>query len=86
MTRAVLRDGPMPDPVAQLQALVRLATISRLDPADTDWGPFDALMALLPELFPAMHSALSRELVAGHSMLYRWRGRADGPPTELMAR
>ena len=58
MTRAVLRDGPMPDAVAHLQALVRLGTISRLDPADTDWGPFDALMALLPELFPATHSAL----------------------------
>ena len=75
----------MPDPVAHLQALVRLATISRLDPADTDWGPFDALIALLPELYPATHSALSRELVAGHSMLYRWPGRTDGPPTVLMA-
>ncbi len=75
----------MPDPVAHLQALVRLATISRLDPADTDWGPFDALIALLPELYPATHSALSRELAAGHSMLYRWPGRTDGPPTVLMA-
>jgi carboxypeptidase PM20D1 len=75
----------MPDPVAHLQALVRLATISRFNPADTDWGPFDALIALLPELYPAAHSALSRELVAGHSMLYRWPGRTDGPPTVLMA-
>ncbi|QNE46484.1 M20/M25/M40 family metallo-hydrolase [Glaciihabitans sp. INWT7] len=75
----------MPDPVANLQALVRLATISRLDPADTDWAPFDALIALLPELYPATHSALSRELVGGHSMLYRWKGRTDASPTVLMA-
>jgi carboxypeptidase PM20D1 len=75
----------MPDPVAHLQALLRLATISRLEVADTDWGPFDALVALLPELYPAAHSVLSREMVAGHSMLYRWPGRTDGPPTVLMA-
>ena len=43
MTRAVSQDGPVPDPVAHLPALVRLATISRLNPADTDWGPLDTL-------------------------------------------
>ena len=75
----------MPDPVAHLQALVRLATISRLDSSGTDWAPFDALISLLPELYPATHTALSRELVNGHSMLYRWPGRTDGPPTVLMA-
>lgn len=75
----------MPDPVAHLQALVRLATISRPDPSDTDWAPFDALIDLLPQLYPATHAALSRELIDGYSMLYRWRGRTDGPPTVLMA-
>lgn len=75
----------MADPVAHLQALVRLATISRPNPSDTDWAPFDALIALLPDLYPATHAVLSRELVMGYSMLYRWRGRTDGPPTVFMA-
>ena len=77
-------DG-MSDPVANLQALVRLPTISRLDPKDTDWAPFRAFVNLLPILYPATHGALDREFVNDYSMLYRWKGRTDGPPTVLMA-
>lgn len=75
----------MSDPVANLQALVRLPTISRLDPADTDWAPFRAFAELLPTLYPASHGILSREMVAEYSMLYRWKGHSDGAPTVLMA-
>lgn len=75
----------MSDPVANLQALVRLPTISRLDPADTDWVPFRAIAELLPGLYPASHGILTREMVAEYSMLYRWKGAADGAPTVLMA-
>jgi carboxypeptidase PM20D1 len=75
----------MPDPVANLRSIVRLATVSRLDPADTDWAPFRELIALLPTLYPATHATLTRELVGGYSMLYRWKGRSDGAPTVLMA-
>lgn len=75
----------MPDPVAHLQTLVRFATVSRLPVTDTDWVPFDAFIAALPELYPATHSALTREIVDGHSMLYRWVGRTEGRPTVLMA-
>jgi carboxypeptidase PM20D1 len=75
----------MSDPVANLQALVRLRTVSRADPTETDWAPFRELIALLPRLYPATHDTLTRELVAEHSMLYRWKGRSDGPPTVLMA-
>ena len=77
-------DG-MSDPVANLQALVRLPTISRPDPTDTDWAPFRAFVNLLPILYPATHGALDREIVNDYSMLYRWKGRTDGPPTVLMA-
>ena len=77
-------DG-MSDPLANLQALVRLPTISRPDPKDTDWAPFRAFVNLLPILYPATHGALDREIVNDYSMLYRWKGRTDGPPTVLMA-
>jgi carboxypeptidase PM20D1 len=68
-----------------LRALVRFPTISHSDPAETDWKTFDAFVAALPELYPALHSTLDRELVAGHSMLYRWKGRTEGSPSVLMA-
>lgn len=79
-------NGGMTDnAVARLQALVRLPTVSRLDPGETDWAPFAELVALLPALYPAVHATLERELVDGHSMLYHWKGRGEGPATVLMA-
>jgi carboxypeptidase PM20D1 len=73
------------DAVERLRAMVRLPTISRLDTADTDWDPFHRFIALLPELYPAVHATLERELVNEFSMLYRWTGQSEGPPTVLMA-
>src|SRR5450830_1732487 len=83
--RGLRETGVMSDPVAHLQALVRIPTISRLDANDTDWAPFREFVDLLPSLYPAAHGALSREIVAGHSLLYRWRGGTDDAPTVLMA-
>ena len=68
----------MPDPVAHLQALVRLATISRLPVTDTEWAPYDDFIDPLPELYPATHTTPTREMVKGHSMIYRWAGRTNG--------
>lgn len=71
--------------IANYQRLVRLPTMSRLDSADVEWGPFDEFLRVLPEMYPALHAALDREIVKGHSLLYRWRGTEDGPVTVLMA-
>ncbi|MFJ3391844.1 M20/M25/M40 family metallo-hydrolase [Leifsonia aquatica] len=58
--------------------------MSRNDVALTDWAAFDAFIAALPGLYPAVHAALEREQ-HGHSLLYRWRGSAPtGRPTILM--
>jgi carboxypeptidase PM20D1 len=75
----------MANPVRNLQALVQLPTVSRLDVEETDWAPFRQFVDLLPALYPALHAQLEREIVAGHSLLYRWRGRTDDRPTVLMA-
>lgn len=72
-------------PLDRLRELVRFPTISRLDPAETDWAPFRGFIDRLPLLYPATHGALDRELVGEYSMLYHWEGRAAGPPTVLMA-
>ena len=80
------QNGAMTDTaVTRLQALLRLPTISRQNLEETEWAVFDEFVALLPSLYPAVHSNLERELVNGHSMLYRWRGRSEGPATVLMA-
>src|SRR6188768_3705177 len=72
-------------PVEHLRELVRLPTMSRTEVEQTDWAPFDAVIEALPRLYPALHGALTREIIADHSLLYRWKGTDDGPPTVLMA-
>jgi carboxypeptidase PM20D1 len=77
--------GSVAGSIDRFRRLVRIPTVSRIDEAQTDWAQFDAFIDALPQLYPATHSALERELVGGHSMLYRWAGSEDGPPTVLMA-
>jgi len=72
-------------PIERFQTLLRIPTISRTVVSETDWEPFDDFVATLPSLYPALHGALDLEVVAGYSLLYRWRGRTEGAPTVLMA-
>jgi carboxypeptidase PM20D1 len=71
--------------LSNLQALVRIPTISRLDESEMDWEPFVAFREKLAELYPETHRALELESVDGHSMLFRWAGTSRGEPTVLMA-
>lgn len=71
--------------VARLQQLVRVPTMSRSDPAETDWAAFDRFRALLAELYPLSHSALEVHSIARHSLLLRWVGLSDASPLVLMA-
>jgi carboxypeptidase PM20D1 len=72
-------------PVERFRALLRIPTISRLDLESVDWPQFERFVSLLPELYPGVHGALTREIVAGHSLLYRWAGRSAKAPTLLLA-
>src|SRR5690554_604829 len=72
-------------PVSRLQALIRIPTVSHIDESETEWAHFTRLIDLLPGLYPLTHEHLERELVAGHSMLYHWRGREEGLVSVLMA-
>ena len=69
----------------RFRTLLRIPTVSRADPADTDWTVFDDFQATVAELYPLLHEALELEVIAGHSLLYRWAGRDSGDPTVLMA-
>jgi carboxypeptidase PM20D1 len=72
-------------PVERFRALLRIPTVSRVDETKTKWKHFDHFIALLPELYPLTHTMLAREIVDGHSMLYRWTGLTEGGSTVLMA-
>jgi carboxypeptidase PM20D1 len=72
-------------PVDRFRALLRIPTISRLDTEQVDWQQFDRFVTLLPQLYPGVHNSLRREIVADHSLLYRWPGVSGEAATVLLA-
>ncbi|HEX4401336.1 MAG TPA: M20/M25/M40 family metallo-hydrolase [Galbitalea sp.] len=72
-------------PVERFRAMLQLPTISRVDTGMTEWQHFDRFVTLLPQLYPGVHKLLTREIVADHSLLYRWAGRSADAPTILLA-
>ena len=75
----------MATPVDRFQELLRIPTISRNDVELTDWAQFEAFRSALARLYPTAHAALELEVIAEHSLLYRWPGSGTGDPTVLMA-
>ena len=57
-----------------LAEAVRLRTVSHQDAARNDWAEWDRLHAWLGATYPAAHAAMTREVVAGHTLVYRWPG------------
>jgi carboxypeptidase PM20D1 len=57
-----------------LAEAVRLRTVSHQDAARNDWPEWDRLHAWLEATYPAAHAAMTREVVAGHTLVYRWPG------------
>jgi carboxypeptidase PM20D1 len=72
-------------PIERFRALLRMPTVSRYDESLIDWAPFDEFLSALPRLYPALHAKLDRQIVDGHSLLYRWAGTSSASPAVLMA-
>jgi carboxypeptidase PM20D1 len=74
------------EPLAErLSRALQVVTVSRGDGAPADLGALRELHRRLEKSFPRLHGALEREVVAGGSLLYRWRGRdAAAAPILLM--
>lgn len=71
--------------VQRLRRAVQFATISYSDPARRPDAAFIGLRDYLAQAFPRAHAALQREVVAGHSLFYTWRGSQPAlPPLLLM--
>jgi carboxypeptidase PM20D1 len=69
-----------------LAGALRFRTISHQDSALFDAGAFREFHAYLAETYPGVHSACEREIVAEHSVLFRWPGSDPSlQPILLMA-
>jgi carboxypeptidase PM20D1 len=70
----------------RLAAAIRFETISWNEERAPDAAAFAGFAAFLEESYPAAHHAMTREVVGGHSLLYRWAGaRSDEKPIGLIA-
>ncbi len=69
-----------------LAEAVRIRTVSHQDAAANDPREWDRLHAWLQATYPAAHAAMTRTVVAGHTLIYTWPGRDPArPPFILMA-
>ncbi|SDQ98912.1 M20/M25/M40 family metallo-hydrolase [Microbacterium sp. cf332] len=71
--------------VERFRELLRIPTVSHVDPSQTDAAAFASFREALPRLYPALHEALEWETVGEHALLYRWRGAEAREPLVLMA-
>ncbi len=81
--------APPPPPIdaaaiERLAGAVRFPTVSN-EGGQYDAAAFDGLADYLQRSFPRTHAALTREAVAGHSLLYSWRGRDPSLEPILLA-
>ena len=67
-----------------LAEAVRIPTVSREDRSLIDRAPFDEFHAFLARTYPRVHQDLTREVVAGYSLLYAWEGADPGAPAVLL--
>ncbi|MCC4249650.1 MULTISPECIES: M20/M25/M40 family metallo-hydrolase [Microbacterium] len=72
-------------PVERFRELLAIPTVSHVDPSRTDTARFADFRAALERLYPLVHTHLEREIVAGHALLYRWRGGSGAEPLVLLA-
>jgi carboxypeptidase PM20D1 len=68
----------------RLAEAVRLRTVSHQTPAENDTAEWDKLHAWLQSTYPAAHAAMSREVVAGHTLIYTWTGRDPALPAIIL--
>ena len=67
-----------------LAEAVRIRTISHQDPRDNDTAEWERLHQWLQDSYPAAHAAMTRELVAGHTLVYTWPGTDPALPAVVL--
>jgi len=67
-----------------LAQAVRIRTVSHQDPGENDWAEWDRFHGWLQSTYPAAHAAMTREVVAGHTLVYTWTGADASLPAVLL--
>lgn len=67
-----------------LSGMVRCQTISNADPDTVDYEEFDKLHAYLKQTYPRLHRTLTRTVINGHSLLYRWEGNGESSKQPIL--
>ncbi len=78
-------DASHDEALARFRELLRIPTVSHADESLIDWQPFSDFHAAVERLYPRLHATLAREVVDGHSLLYRWPGASASDPLVVMA-
>jgi len=68
----------------RLAAAIRLRTVSSHDQPELNRDQFLALHGQLQRDYPKAHALLQREVIGGHSLLYRWQGSEPQAAPMLM--
>ncbi len=69
-----------------LAQAIRFQTVSHQDKADDQPVEWDRLQAWLQTTYPAIHAATTREVIAGQTLVYTWKGADPSlAPIVLMA-
>ncbi|WP_321397518.1 M20/M25/M40 family metallo-hydrolase [Emcibacter sp.] len=74
-TTAEMNLLPLQDSLDRLSRAIRIRTISPEDPAEFNPDAFAAFHKFLEQNFPLAHGNLEKQVLAGHSLLYKWPGK-----------
>jgi carboxypeptidase PM20D1 len=73
-----VKPKPGPEPLEgfeqRLAQALRFRTVASASPAETNPAPVVALRDFLEAEYPAVHRQLEREVLGGHTLLFRWKG------------
>lgn len=58
-----------------LSEAIKIKTISTPDPNKTDWKEFENYREYLIKAYPKIHEKMEREVIAQHSLLFKWKGK-----------
>ncbi|WP_343210495.1 M20/M25/M40 family metallo-hydrolase [Anaerolentibacter hominis] len=72
--------------VKHLQGMVRIPTISNVDPAKMDFTRFQEFQDYLQEIYPLIHKTMEKKVLGQANLLFKWTGKkSDKLPVLLMA-
>ena len=69
---------PSQEVAEHLAGAIRFATVSNADPNLVDWSQFDQFQQYLEQTYPKVHHVMKKEIVAGHNLIYVWKGTVPG--------